>query len=306
MGLNRQLVETVKTHFAQKSTAELQEIVRLKDLDRWSEEALIAADEVLAERTAGRAKEPRVPVKDAPPPSPGESIRELLPVLGFVTGGLLGGLIGRALVAAAGEVPNRPVSFGSDLAWVAVETTDTQTVAGAFGLQRQRPAMWEEGIAAAYKSEVFVTPPLGDWTLAASTALFPPEGVETFVKPLLVELSKRFRDAQYFCTHKDAGAHIWARAQKGKLFRGYGWHGGRSSVIWNEGPQTKQEFTLGFRFTDGPTTPPVVKRADDPTTADESCVMQLASLWSVDPSALDEYFAEPVAGLIGELPRSKA
>jgi hypothetical protein len=72
MGLNRQLVDTVKQHFAQKPTVDLEEIVRLKDRDQWSEEALVAAEEVLTARGAGRAKEPRVPVKDAPPPSADE------------------------------------------------------------------------------------------------------------------------------------------------------------------------------------------------------------------------------------------
>ncbi len=136
MGLNRKLVETVKGHFAQKSTAELQDIARVRDLERWSEEAFAAAEEVLADRAAGRAKEPRVPVKDTPPPSPGESLRELVPVLGFLAGGLFGGMLGRALVRAADEIPNRPVAFGSDLAWLAVETNDTRAVAVALGLHR--------------------------------------------------------------------------------------------------------------------------------------------------------------------------
>jgi hypothetical protein len=301
MGLNRQLVDAVKHHFAKKSTADLAEIVRLRDRDQWSEEAFVAAEEVLAERAAGRSKEPRVPVKDTPPPSAGVRQSELLPVLGFALGGLLGALIVKFAVGSEGTDTDRPVSFGSDLAWVAVETTDTQKVAAALDLRWLREATWEEGIAGAYKSEVFVTPPLGDWTLAVSRLLFPPERVDTFVKPLLEELSRHFRDAQYFCTHRDSELHVWARAWKGLLLRGYGWSGRQSSVIWDHGLQTKQEFNLGFRFTDGPTTPPSAKRAEDPTTADESCVMQLAALWSVDPTALDEHFQEPVTGLLGNV-----
>jgi hypothetical protein len=302
MGLNRQLIETVKKHFAEKSTADLQEIVRLKDLDRWSEEAFVAAEEVLAERGAGRAREPRAPVKDAPPSADGRR-HDLLPWLGFAVGGVFTGLLMKFAVGPEGPGADRPVSFGSDLAWLAVETTDALAVAGALGLQRQRPALWKDGVAAAYKSEVYVTPPLGDWTLVVGRVLFLPERTDAFVKPLLEELSRRFGDAQYFCTHREAELHVWARARKGRFLRGYGWHGRRSSVLWNEGAQTKDEFNLGFRFTDGPTTPPVIKRAEDPTTADEGCVMQLAALWSVDPSGLDEYFSEPVEGLVGEVPQ---
>ena len=32
---------------------------------------------------------------------------------------------------------------------------------------------------------------------------------------------------------------------------------------------------------------------------DEGCVMQLASLWSIDPTTLDEQFKEPRMGLLG-------
>jgi hypothetical protein len=298
MGLNRQLVDTVKKHFVQKSTADLEEIVRLKDRDQWSEEAFVAAEEVLAERAAGGAKEPRVPVKDTPPPSAGEHLRELLPVLGFAVGGLVGGLIAKLAVSPEDRTTNRPVSFGSNLAWVAVETTDTEKAAVAFGLQKLREATWEEGVAAAYRSEVFVTPPLGDWTLVASAALFPPERMEAFVKPLLEQLSRSFREAQYFCTHRDVELHVWARAQKGRLLRGYGRLGRQCQTLWNEGPQSKEERALGFRFTDaaaekGP--------GEGTTTPDEGCVTQLASLWSVDPTALDEHFQEPVMGILGNM-----
>jgi hypothetical protein len=301
MGLSRPRIASIKKKFAQKITPELQEIVRLHDLNRWPEEAFVAAQEILDERAARKAQEPRVPEKKAPPPATEEHGGGLSAILEFAVGSVLGEFSG-LLLGEDGTCP-RPMSFGANLAWVAVEATDTMAVAVALGLQRQRQAFWGEGTAAAYNSRVFVTPPLGDWTLAASTALIPPEGVEAFVTPLLEELSRHFREAQYFCTHKRTGVHVWARARKGKVLRGYAWHGGRSSVIWNTGPQTKHEFDLGFRFTDGPTTPPTVKRADDPITADENCVMQLASLWSVDPSNLDEHFWEPVDGIVGEIPR---
>src|SRR5262245_16671937 len=138
MGLNRQLIATIKGHFAGKTTAQLQEIVRLKDLDRWSEGALIAADEVLAERAAGRSKEPRVPVEDAPILSVEERFGELLPILGFAVGGLVGGWIGQIVGGTEDQPFDRPVSFGSHVAWLAVDSTDTVKVAAALGLQRLR------------------------------------------------------------------------------------------------------------------------------------------------------------------------
>jgi hypothetical protein len=291
MGLNRQLIDSIKKNFSQKSTADLEEIVRLKDLDRWSEEAFVAAEEVLAERGAGRAQEPRVPVKDTPPLSLEEWWNTEVPYCGFVT------------ELSEGQIANRPVPFGSNIAWLAAETTNTPAVVVALGLQKLRVVTWKEGVAAASRSAVFVTPPLGDWTLAVSTTLVLPERVDAVIKPVLEELSRHFRDAQYFCTQQESELHTWARAQKGRLLRGYGWLGREHRTLWNEGPQSKEERALGFRFTDGPTTPPVVTRAEDPTTADESCVLQLAALWSVDPTTLDKHFAEPAAGILGDVPQ---
>lgn len=159
------------------------------------------------------------------------------------------------------------------------------------GLRAARAATWAEGIEAARQGSVFVTPPLADWTLAAGAALFPPDRAEAFVKPLLERLSRQFGDAQYFGTHRDAGLHLWARARQGRLVRGYGWFGEKRLTLWDEGAPTKEEHTLGFRFSDG--------RSADGIVPDESCVMQLASLWSIDPTSLDEDFKEPIMGLLG-------
>src|SRR4051812_38992826 len=62
------LAERIKTHFARKSSAQLQEIAQSTDRERWSAEAVAAARAVLADRAAGRAHEPAVPVDDPPRP----------------------------------------------------------------------------------------------------------------------------------------------------------------------------------------------------------------------------------------------
>ena len=68
MNNDRQLIETIKTKFARKSTAQLQEIVQAKYQDGWSHEAKTAAAEVLQDRRAGRAPEPQVAEQESPPP----------------------------------------------------------------------------------------------------------------------------------------------------------------------------------------------------------------------------------------------
>ncbi len=313
--MDRDLLDTIKAHFARKSSVQLQEIVRANDPSRWSPEAIAAAEEVLQERLAGRAPEPEVPVEDPPPPP-----EPLDPYsLGFLALGALAGLGGFGIRLiyrvdyGAREPPDRPMPFGPKTAWLAIDTTDTAAVATALGLQETRAATWADGIAAAYRSSVFVTPPLADWTLAVGTALFPPDRAEAFIKPLVERLSQQFGEAQYFGTHRDVGLQLWARARHGRLVRGRGWLGQRALVLWDEGALTPEERDLGLSSD----RPPVIEPAREtgitsqplhrPADAgpDEAAVMQLASLWSIDPTALDDDFWEPATGLLGKPPEDR-
>jgi hypothetical protein len=294
MSYDRQLIDTIKARFAGKSSAQLQEIVQANDPERWSPEALAAAGEILQDRRAGRAQEPEVAEEEHQPlPSP-----PLPYSLGFLVGFLpifaLNGLrFGSEFVACDRDNLDLPVPFGPKMAWLALETRDTEAAASALGLREARPATWAEGIDAASELSVFVTPPLGDWTLAVGAALFPPDRVEGFVKPLLEWLSGQFGDAQYFSTHRDVELHVWARGRQGRLVRGYGWLGEKALTLWDEGGLTKEERFLGLSFFEG--------RSPAGTSPDENFVMQLANLWSIDPTSLDEEFKEPVLGLQGSV-----
>ena len=292
MSQDRDLIDTIKQNFARKSSAQLQEIAQSNDHERWSPEAVAAAREVLQDRMAGRAEEPQVGEEEEPPSHHYEPEEIAL--------GLLAGLLtGHGIIPYYKRIehPDLPVPFGSKVAWLALDTTDTEGVATALGLRGTRAATWGEGIEAAHQSSVFVTPPLADWTLAVGTALFPPDRAEAFVKPLLERLSRDFGEAQYFGTHRDIELHLWARARNGRLLRGYGWLGEKGLTLWDEGEPTKEERGLGFRFCDG--------RSPEGTSPDESCVTQLAYLWSIDPTSLDEEFKEPVMGLLGSIARGK-
>lgn len=295
MSSDRQLVDAIKAHFARKSSAQLELIVRTKDQHRWSPEAVTAAREVLQERLAGRALEPQVPEEDRP----------LQPILndpyslGFLMG-VLGGLFGFGVIPVyrpnyAGEPePDRPIPFGTCMAWLALDTVDTEAVAAALGLRDVRPATWEEGIPAANRSAIYVTPPLADWTLALGKSLFPRDRLDRHVKPLLERLSQQFGEAQFFCTHLDFELHAWALAREGQLVRGYGWLGEKELVLWNEGRPTDEERRLGFQFPDGQSS------NENITVPNEHAVLQIAFLWSIDPMTLNEQFMEPGMGLLGE------
>jgi hypothetical protein len=304
---DRHLVDTIKMNFAAKSSAQLQEILQSDDQERWSKEAVAAAREVFNDRLAGRAKEPLVPEEERPPPPVPPDASSL----GFLALGLLGGLSGHLHVHVhrvdytGGANLDLPVPFGPKMAWLALETTDTEAVATALPLAETRPATWAEGIEAAYRSSVYVTPPLADWTMAAGMSLFPPDRAETFVKPLLERLSQQFGEVQYFCTHRDVGLSVWARAQNGRLIRGYGWLGKNCLTLWDEGKPTQEEQELGFRFSHDPSSTSELAQEKNLTCASERGVMQLAYLWSIDPTTLDEQFMEPVKGLLGKMASSE-
>src|SRR4051812_10316992 len=77
-----QIIDTIKTNFARKSSVQLQEIVQATNQERWSPEAVAAAAEVLHDRMSGSAQEPAVPEVE-PPPLP-------LPPLPYSLGFLVG------------------------------------------------------------------------------------------------------------------------------------------------------------------------------------------------------------------------
>jgi hypothetical protein len=289
------LVEKIKAHFARKSSAQLREIAQSTDRERWSAEAVAAAHDALADRAAGRTPEPAEPEDDPPPPPPAPIDAYSLSWLALGLAGLGGGILvlPRYHVDLAAIDPDLPIPFGRKTAWLAVDTTDTEAVAAALGVQDVRPATWADGVAAAAQSAVFVTPPLADWTLAVGTSLFPPDRIEAFVKPLVEHLSSRFGDAQYFCSHHDHGLHAWARAKRGKLVRGYAWLGAKTLTLWEAGRPTPEERQLGYQFVHG--------RSPDGAGVDENAVMQVAFLWSIDPTSLEVHFEVPSTGLLGQL-----
>ena len=61
------MVKNIKENFAAKRSDELKQIIQLQDRDRWSEEAFIAARELLQDRLDGIADEPPEPALPQPP-----------------------------------------------------------------------------------------------------------------------------------------------------------------------------------------------------------------------------------------------
>ncbi len=185
-----------------------------------------------------------------------------------------------------------PVPFGYKCAWLAIKTEDSTAVVRALGLQNVRTSGWQKGVDSAYNGEVFVTPPVKGWVLAASVSL--PEIADKSrpdqLSPLVKSLVKKLPDVQYFGTHRVVEYHGWLRATKGEIVRRYAFLGERGETLSDEGKRTDEETELGLIF-------------NDEKFPNEQHVMKLAGAWSVDPSRLDELKLEKSVGYLGSLPK---
>ncbi len=188
--------------------------------------------------------------------------------------------------------PDYPVSFGYKCAWLAIRTQDPETVVASLGLTGVRKSGWKQGIEAAYKGAVFVTPATKGWVLVVSFSL--PEIAdktrEDRLSPLIKTLGKEFSDVQYFGTHRVVEYHGWARVVKGKIVRQYAYLGERGETLCNEGKPTEEETKLGLIY-------------DESKFPEEEDVMELAGAWSINPTTLEELKSEKGVGFLGSLPK---
>ena len=67
MGVNTRLVQSIKRSFSEQPSDELRKMLEERDQGQYSEEAFVAAQEILEERTSGRSVEP---VRREPPREP--------------------------------------------------------------------------------------------------------------------------------------------------------------------------------------------------------------------------------------------
>lgn len=196
--------------------------------------------------------------------------------------------------------PDSPIGFGYKTTWWSFLSRDTQAVADAIGLVNPQPCNWHSGIPASYENGIFISPPVGNWTLVTGFKL-PPSGeqMETECLASLLKLSSQFNEVQFFSTHRVVEYHVWARAVEGKLNRGFGYIGESGEFFWNVG-DNGTEAKLGWQF---PTQDELDSDSGELETDDwdwpgEEHVMEIAAEWSVSPVELESE-KSPGVGLIG-------
>jgi hypothetical protein len=184
---------------------------------------------------------------------------------------------------------------------------------------------------------VFVTPAIGRWTLAVGGTRVIPQARNQDWIPFLERLSVSLGHVQYFGTHRVVGYVAWARSENGRLVRAYAYSGESGETLVNLGQPTPEEKELGIDFLDERSAsedeikahegrvsdleraihqymhdrdPETLNEQEkniverfirkyDVTVPDETSVILVAGLWSIDPTRLEGGVAG--LGLLGRL-----
>ncbi|MEM1371792.1 MAG: hypothetical protein AAGG72_06135 [Pseudomonadota bacterium] len=211
----------------------------------------------------------------------------------------------------ASAAPDGPLPFGEDTAWLALRTDNTIEVVDALQLNEPRTVTWQDGLAAALEQsseatgEVFVTPPVSGWTFVVGLAL-PLQMGRSFsdpLSPLMVGLSRRFDDVQYFVNCPELDYFAWQRMRSGQAMRIFA--ATDDGIVTNRGMPTFEERALGMTMFE---LRGVRDRQGDaggelllhPTSQH---VLKLAAVWGLDPTRLSSRDAAPGLGYVGGAPR---
>lgn len=181
--------------------------------------------------------------------------------------------------------------FNHPKTWLAIRNRNTAKVQEALGLRDTRPCSWEDGLNNAESCGIFVSPPIGGWTLAIGPSLPGPDHDIDSLFRFITSLSARLSHVQYFHADSALCRHAWAKSEYGRILRGFAW---TDQTIWNQGKPTPAEVGLGMIC---PGYSEDIDSHDgfgqpDFAMANVERVSALAARWSVDlgavnPKALD-------------------
>lgn len=241
------------------------------------------------------------------------------------------------------QTPDAPESFGFKVSWFAVKTSDPASVLEALEFAEATPTNWVSGLAAVHGNSqsddawVFVSPPVSGWILVVGSSL-PYPTIETHhdigrrFDVLFSRLMQRFDDVQFFGSHRGVGFVTWARALSAKPMRIFAF--AEADVLANVGEQTPEEAKLGFLNLSGLSPSDAadrifaaaeeedveesrlvasglsprdartkVRQSRRSPLLNETDVVKLASLWSIDPTRLSDQGHSIGLGLAACLPK---
>jgi len=210
---------------------------------------------------------------------------------------------GRTMAESRGARIFQSPIFHCPNRWLAVKSNNPQAVQKALGLNNPTPCSWTEGMARVSDQKLFVSPPVNGWVLVVGSILpDSSEDVDACFR-FLHRLSRELGEVQFFSVNRAVGHHAWARFENGRVLRGYAWAG---ETLWNQGPKTWGERKLGLKCFDYFESDPRPHFAQlEPVRANSEKVLSLASLWSVDPTSVDDTMLTDAFGIAGDLSQAR-
>ncbi|MCF7560575.1 hypothetical protein L3X39_07990 [Sabulilitoribacter multivorans] len=186
---------------------------------------------------------------------------------------------------------DKAIDFGYKIVWIAVKTDNKSKLSKILELKNLRPSNWKSGIENAYNNSVFITPQVGDWTLAVGMGLPLGDSQESIAKleKLLNKLSSEFGEAHFYGTHRVVEYHNWMKSVNGKMERIYSYVGESMENIKVYGTPTIPEKELNlFNSLSEEAKMDEYWEREDLDYADEELVMKIAENWSINPTKLTE------------------
>ena len=186
---------------------------------------------------------------------------------------------------------DKPVDFGYKIVWIAVKTDNKSELSKILGIKNTKPSNWKSGIENAYQNSVFITPQIGEWTLAVGMGLPIGDNKESIEKleEILNELSTEFGEAHFFGTHRVVEYHNWMKSVNGKMERIYSYVGEsmENIKVYGNPTEPEKELKLFNSLSEEAKSDEYFER-EDLDYADEELVMKIAEDWSINPTKLTE------------------
>jgi hypothetical protein len=182
--------------------------------------------------------------------------------------------------------------------WLAVQGVKPEALVNAFRLENLNECSWSEGMTDSDEERLFVAPPIDNWILIFGESLpDPAEDIDRCFR-FLHHLSLDLGHVQFFSFNRALGYHAWAKLCQGSVVRAYAWAG---ETLWNQGTPSRAELSLKMRCPD-------YFEYDDLSWQEQhqfsheniERISNLASRWSVDPSAIDARRMTPYPGFSGD------
>jgi hypothetical protein len=197
------------------------------------------------------------------------------------------------------DSPTKPTTFGRKATWIAIKSVNHEEIVGEFkkvGKKSFRTNL-ESGVYGSYASNIFVFPPIMDWTLV----IHPEFNIELDEQlQYLKEMSKKYDEVQFFGSFRGVGYSAWGKFVRAETIRAYSVADG--IVNLNIGELTERENMFIEeeiqKSTDEDELNWIKNEGKLLCMSDEENVLRMAGEWSINPDKLDGYLIEGLGTII--------